>query len=377
MRDKVRVLQASDMHIGTAFSGSGFSVDKARRRRRELLNTFRRLCDVVPARDVHLLLLVGDLFEAEWVSESEVADVRHWLGQLAIPVLITPGNHDALLPGGPYSFGAWPPNVHIFGPEPSAVTFAELGVTVHGYGYGGRWVKDNPMQHYRVPNDGQLHIAMIHGSFDAPEGTPYWPITEAEVRQLGADYTAFGHYHNPQPLFGTAGLLQAAYAGSLEPLGYDEEDAHGAFLLDIVKGGARVEWLPLAERECRRLDVNVEQCTTLSAVVERVTAAVPTERVGRDLLDITFTGPLDPALWLDPEALAERLEPLGFHLRLHDRTHPDIAGDSYAPHSAPGRYIAKLRERLAAETDEQQRRVIEKALVLGLTAYERGKVVQT
>lgn len=377
MRDFVRLLQAGDLHLGTAFSGSGFGIEKARQRRRELLGTFRTLCETATRRDVEVLLLVGDLFEAEWVTDAEVAEVRQLLAALGIPVLISPGNHDALQPGGPYSWGEWPANVHLFGPAVEAVHLPELNLTVHGYGYGTPWLRHNPMQGYRVPQDGGLHVVMVHGSYEAPEQTPYWPIKREEVLAMGADYVAFGHYHLPQVLLDQAGLMQAAYAGSLEPLGYDETGEHGAFLLEVVRGGARVEWLPIAKRQYRRALVDVEGCNNLFEITERVRAQVPVEEQGRDLLEVVLSGGVEPSFWLDVDDLTERLQSLAFHMCVVDGTHPDIDGDAYAPHSAAGRYVGKLRQRLEKETDEQKRRVLEKALAIGLMAYERGKVVNT
>ncbi|PWK16164.1 metallophosphoesterase family protein [Tumebacillus permanentifrigoris] len=375
MRETIRLLQAGDLHIGTAFSGSGFGVEKARRRRREVLGTFRLLCEAALTHRADVLLLTGDLFEAEWVTEAEVSEVRHLLGKLQLPVLITPGNHDALLSGGPYSWGEWPDNVHLFGPAVEAKTFPELGLTVHGYGYGQKWVRDNPMAGYRVPADGLLHVVMIHGSYEAPEATPYWPVSRDELLALGADYIALGHYHQAQVLLDEAGLMQAAYAGSLEPLGYDETGEHGAFLLQLQRGGARVEWLPIAQRAYRRVEVELDGCTHLLDAADRIRAAVPEAWRGRDLLEIVLGGAVDPGLHLDAHDLTERLQGLAFHVRLTDRTHPDLDGDAYLPTSAAGRYVAKLRERLATETDEQKRRLLERALVMGLNAYERGKVV--
>ncbi|MGZ4107498.1 MAG: metallophosphoesterase family protein, partial [Tumebacillaceae bacterium] len=153
MRDFVRILQAGDLHIGTAFSGSGFGIEKARTRRRELLGTFRLLCAAAVERETDIVLLVGDVFEAEWVTDAEVAEVRQLLGSLDKPVVITPGNHDALQPGGPYSFGEWSANVHIFGPEVSAKTYPDLRLTVHGYGYGTPHLRHNPFSGYQVPQD--------------------------------------------------------------------------------------------------------------------------------------------------------------------------------------------------------------------------------
>ncbi|TCP57854.1 DNA repair exonuclease SbcCD nuclease subunit [Tumebacillus sp. BK434] len=377
MREVVRIMQAGDLHLGTPFSGSGFPVEKARKRRRELLGTFRKLVEAVVEQKAELLLLTGDVFEADWVSEAEVAEVRQLLAGLNRPVLITPGNHDCLQPGGPYSFGDWPDNVHIFGPQVEAVSFEAYHLTVHGYGYGARWLKENPFRNYRVPEDGGLHIVMIHGSFDAPEGTPYLPISAAEVKNIGADYAAFGHYHQASVLLDQAGLMQAAYAGSLEPLGYDEPGEHGAFLLEVTRGGARVEWLPLAQRAYCSLEVDISGAQSLFDIVEKVNTVVPAASKGRDLLDITLSGALDPGLILDREDLLERLQDIAYHLRLVDDTHPDIDGDAFAAHSAQGRYVARLRERLESETDEAKRRTLERALQLGLLAYERGKVVNT
>lgn len=377
MRNVVRVMQAGDLHLGTPFSGSGFPVEKARRRRRELLGTFRRLCQAVVERQAEILLLTGDLFEADWVTEAEVAEVRQQLAALKRPVLITPGNHDSLQPGSPYFFGEWPENVHIFGPEVGAISFAEWNLTVHGVGYAGRWLRDNPYRDYRVPKDGRLNIVIVHGSFDAPEGTPYLPITAAEVRAIGADYAAFGHYHQPNVLLDAAGLMQAAYAGSLEPLGYDEQGEHGAFLLEVTSGGARAEWLPLAQRGYQKLDVEVGGATSLQEIAAAVERAVPEASKGRDLLEVTLLGGVEPSFLLDREDLLDRLQHLAFHLRVVDGTHPDIDGGAYAAHSAQGRYVAKLRKRLENEADADKRRLLERALQLGLLAYERGKVVNT
>jgi exonuclease SbcD len=372
----VRILQAGDVHLGTAFSGSGMSQAQARKRRRELLGTFRRLCEAAVEHRADVLLLVGDLFEAEWVSDAEAAEVRQLLSRLPIPVFLTPGNHDALLPGGPYSWGEWPEHVHVFGGEPAAVELPELPLTVHGYGYAKKWLRENPLAGYRVPEDGRLHVVMVHGSYEAPEGTPYWPISRAEVEALGADYVAFGHYHQPQVLLEAGGLVQAAYAGSLEPLGLDEPGEHGAFLLDLEKGGARLTWLPLAEREYRRVCVAVDGCTSVLDVAQRVQAAIGEERRGRDLVEVALTGGLDPQFWLDLADLQERVSPWAFHLRLVDRTVPDLDADSYAPRSAAGRFVAKMKERIAAEENEGRRRLLEQALAYGLLAYERGKVVK-
>ncbi|KEO84079.1 metallophosphoesterase family protein [Tumebacillus flagellatus] len=375
MRERVKLLQAGDLHIGTAFSGSGFGVEKARRRRREVLGTFRLLCEAAQTYQVDGVLLTGDLFEAEWVSEAEAAEVRHLLGLLECPVLITPGNHDALLPGNPYSWGEWPANVHIFGPQVEAKRLPELGLTVHGYGYGQKWVRENPMRGYKVPDDGGLHVVMIHGSYESPEQTPYWPVSRDELLSLGADYVALGHYHQAQVLLDAGGLLQAAYAGSLEPLGFDETDEHGAFLLHVGRGGARVEWLALAQRAYRRLEIDLDGCSHLLEAADRIREAVPANWQGQDLVEAVLVGAVDPALQLDLQDLAERLADLAFHLRLTDRTHPDLDGDAYAPATAPGRFVAKMRERLAAEPDEAKRRLLERALVIGLHAYERGKAV--
>lgn len=374
MRDFVRIIQAGDLHLGTAFSGSGFPVAKAKQRRRELLATFRKLCEAATERQADAMLLTGDLFESEWVSEAEVAEVRELLARFAKPVLITPGNHDCLEAGTPYGWVEWPDNVQIFGPDVSSVPLPELRLTVHGFGYGARWVKHNPFKGYTVPqDDDHIHIVMIHGSYEAPEGTPYLPITKAEVQALGADYVAFGHYHQPQILLGENRLLQAAYSGSPEPLGYDERDDHGAFLLEVTKGGARADWLDVAERRYLRLEVDLTGCDSMLEAAERVKAELDPERRGRDLLEVVFTGTVEPSFYLDADDLQDRLRDFAYHLRLQDQTEPDIDGDSYLPLSAPGRYAAKVGARLEQETDERKRRVLERALALGLSAYERGK----
>ena len=48
-----------------------------------------------------LLLIAGDLFDGPYKKET-FRIVRNVLGELGIPVVISPGNHDFCQPGSPY-----------------------------------------------------------------------------------------------------------------------------------------------------------------------------------------------------------------------------------------------------------------------------------
>ena len=61
---------------------------------------FQQVVDRALADQVDLLLIAGDLFDHNRVSDDSVAFVRAELARLSMPVVILPGNHDCLETNG-------------------------------------------------------------------------------------------------------------------------------------------------------------------------------------------------------------------------------------------------------------------------------------
>ena len=149
----MRIIHTSDVHLDASFAGAGMPPDFGNRRRQSLRDVFRDIVARAAAWPADVLLIAGDLFEAERVTRDTVAFLKSEFESLApIPVFVAPGNHDPYVQSCPYSTDSWPGNVVIFR-EP---TWAEHVIeetlwTVHGFGFDGADVSRNPFGNLQIP----------------------------------------------------------------------------------------------------------------------------------------------------------------------------------------------------------------------------------
>lgn len=374
MFDSVRFMQFGDVHLGTTFRGSGFGKQIADLRASELMVTFRKALQAALEQKADFILITGDLFEGPFIDESQLQEIRSTLkGVAPIPVLITPGNHDPLTADSPYRRMDWGAHVHIFGPQLERVELLEGRCGVWGYGYPSSIQRDNPYKDLRLQGADSIEIVAVHGSVDAPEGTPYLPLSKADIRATGADYTALAHYHTKEVIWEEGGRTRALYAGSLEPLGFDEAGEHGAFFVEAGKGGAHVTWLPLAKRSYQYHNLDVTGCESVGDITRRAAGQIPADSWTRDLHRIRLTGTLDAGV--DLEQLQREWMDSGFWIQVENAARLDYDLESYHAGSLHGRFIRLLQERIAAETDEEQRQILEMALTMGMDALTYGRVI--
>src|SRR4030095_2696716 len=132
-RRSLRVLHTADVHLDGDVGGTLEQQAAYRERGRRVL---QRIVDRALADEVDLLLIAGDLFDNNRVPDDTIAFVRGELDRLRQPVVILPGNHDALYTKSIYDrhdFSAGAPQVHVIRQrQGETLDFPELGVGVGG-----------------------------------------------------------------------------------------------------------------------------------------------------------------------------------------------------------------------------------------------------
>ena len=284
------------------------------------------------------MLLSGDLFDGPWTQESYRALYRA-LEDAAVPVFISPGNHDFLSGGSPYLTEKWPENVHIFTrPEIESVVLPELDCRIYGAGY--RSMDCQPLlENFQVRGEERYHIAVLHG--DPTQVTsPYCPVTANQVRQSGLHYLALGHIHKTGSL--RAGQTLCAWPGCPMGRGFDELDAKGALVVTLEET-AGTAFVPLDTPRFfdHETPPGIDPHATLAALLP----ALADENFYR----VTFTGE-SPALNLPALQSAFAQFP---NLELRDRTVPerDIWGSADAD-TLEGVYFRLLKDAMR-DADEK------------------------
>ena len=246
-RRPLRVLHTADVHLDS--DGYGTAEEQgahlARGRR-----AFQRIVDRALSDQVDLLLIAGDLFDHNRVPDETVAFVRAELARLRQPVVILPGNHDALRTNAIYDrhdFTAGSSHVHVIRQlDGETIEFSDLDAIVWGRAMEEHEPAFRPLAHLPGRDGRRWCLAMGHGFFyeerQRPERSS--PIFADEIRDSGWDYVALGHHHSRIDV--SQGRVVAHYAGA--PLVEDGSGAPDGTVLRIdcaADGGIRVESRPL------------------------------------------------------------------------------------------------------------------------------------
>ena len=208
-RRSLRVLHTADIHLD---SDSGAELrDRSRR-------VLRRIVDRALADAVDLVVIAGDLFDHNRVSDDLVAFVGAELRRLRQPVVLLPGTPDALYTGAihdRHNVAAGAPHVHVIRErDGQTIELPALDLVVWGRAMEEHEPAFQPLAHLPERGGRRWHIAMGHGFFypdrQAPDRSS--PIFADQIRDSGWDYVALGHQHVRTDV--SQGSVTAYYAGA-------------------------------------------------------------------------------------------------------------------------------------------------------------------
>lgn len=356
-------LHAADFHLDSAFGA--LTASQAASRRRESRELGFRLSNYVNQHRIDLVLLAGDLFDSGSAFRETGEQLAEALGQMEARVFIAPGNHDWAGPGSPWLTVRWPENVHIFQEgHLTAVDLPEWNLTVHGAAFTGPERAESFLAGFTAPEDGRVHIGLLHGEIDPPEAR-YGPIRKEEIAASGLRYLALGHIHRrTEPL--RFGKTLCAWPGCIEGRGFDELGEKGFYRGTIGEDGmVSLEFVPFAQRRYEILEVDV----TGRAPRAAVEAALP-EDTARHLYRVVLTGETGEG-GVDVRGLQEALADRFYVLEIRDRTR--MAEDIWAraeEDSLRGLFLRELRQRRREAESGAEQEAVDQAARFGLAALD-------
>lgn len=353
----IRILHAADLHLDSPFES--LPEDKTAVRRREQRQLLRSLAQLRAERGAQLVLMAGDIFDRDVAFAETEEALCAAIAEMAVPVVISPGNHDYYAKGGRWDRLRLPPNAHIF--TRSAMECLELpslGARVYGAAFTDRYCEPLLRTFHAPREEGVLNIMCVHGEVGV-QASRYNAIYEADIGESGMDYVALGHVH---AFSGgrRAGHVPYAWPGCPEGRGYDECGVKGVILADVGEHEAKIEFVPTCLRRYETLSFDLGS----GAAVE-----LPPD-AERNCYKIILTGETEEAP--DLAALRRALEGRCFGLRLKDETH--LRRDVWAragEDTLRGTFLRMLRERYEAAEDAAARERIDRAARWGLAALDR------
>lgn len=333
----IKILHSADWHLDSPLSA------REEELRAALLAIPEKIADLVRREHCDLVLLAGDLFDG--IPSRETVDAVHRaLEDMAVPVFISPGNHDYLRPDSPWLCHIWPENVHIFTQNAmNSVSLPGLDCRVSGAGFAGM---DCPalLEGFRPEGPERWHLAVLHGD-PQTHNSPYCPISQDQIRDSGLHYLALGHIHKTGAL--RVGETLCAWPGCPMGRGYDETGEKGVYIVTL---GDTVEAVFRPLDTTRFYDLTVEAGNDPTEALNGLLPSVGSN----DYYRVTLTGECPS---VDVPGLLEAFSRFP-HLVLRDRTVPPVdlwisAGDD----TLEGVFFRLLQNGLEDQNPDTQRQI--------------------
>ena len=210
--NKLRLIHTSDTHLGDV-TGHPQSAD-----------ALTSVIDSVADNAGDLLLLVGDVFDNERVSDDVLDSFLTQIARLETPALVLPGNHDLIHETSVYRrapFNDAPKNLFVFKEtEGEVLSFPSLGIDFWGRAMAVHTPAFKPLEGMPSPIGTNWLVAMAHGHFhyDEDRDMRSSPIYPNEVAEARCHYLALGHWDRHVDV--SQGNTTAVYSGCpLGPIG--------------------------------------------------------------------------------------------------------------------------------------------------------------
>ena len=333
----IKILHSADWHLDSPLLFR--DPERSRELREALLQIPGKIAALCKAEGCHMMLLSGDLFDGAYTANS-LGILLDALEEAAVPVFISPGNHDFLGNESPWLSQRWPENVHVFThPVLESVVLEDLDCRVYGAGFTGM---DCPglLADFVSSHTERYAVGVLHGD-PTQVNSPYCPITAEQVANSGLNYLALGHIHKGGSF--RSGDTLCAWPGCPMGRGYDETGEKGVLIV-TVDDTVSTRFVPLDTP--RFYDLEVDATASLDDILPPVG--------NEDHYRITFTGSSEP---LDLAAIAGSYSRFP-NLLLRDKTTApvDLWG-SAGEDTLEGKYFKLLQDSLENADEETQRKL--------------------
>ena len=370
----VRFIHTADWQIGKPYRRVK-DEQKRFKLRQERLNAISRIREAAQMNGSKFVLIAGDLFDSPTPSSSSVTEVLEIIGEINVPVIVIPGNHDHGALGTVWHTDNFKKYQKQMAPNLS------LLLEIDPFEIEEAVILPCPLVRNKDNTDPTLwlrnfnwntisiskpRIVLAHGSvqefggqnYNLEEETPSRANNLVNLDQLPIDeidYIALGDWHNLKQV-----SENAWYSGTPEPDRFDqgENNNRGQVLqvdvsrlqkpdVEIISTG-RIKWHNLNFRFNSDKDLD-----RFERQVEDLTAG----RVSRDLLRVEISGALSLSGYSRFELLKADLENKLIRLRIKGECHKVPESDELEKLTSGiqdpliAQVAGKLKERLNREED--------------------------
>ena len=332
----MKFIHTADWQIGKPFAGIS-DTHKRSLVQQERIEVIKRIGLAAKDTGSDFVLVAGDLFDSPSADKATVSAACSAIGQMELPVIVIPGNHDH---GGSGTLweqeffmreqGALAPNLKVLR---EAIPFELETAVLLPCPLLRRAVSTDPTEWlrgsdvYAELSPDMPRIVLAHGSTQAFSGQ--WDDDEevisstslidlARLPDTEIDYIALGDWHGTKQV-----SAKAWFAGTPEldrfPKGGDH-DPGNILIVEVQRGGVpQVAKSATANLQWNELVFDFADDTALNELEDRL-AALLGQRANEDLLRLTLTGSVGIEASNRLEQVLESLDARLLRLKLANQT---------------------------------------------------------
>lgn len=248
----IKLLHTADWQIGKLFGQ--FEPDDAALLAEARFKAVERLAKLASENRVDLMLVAGDVFDAQGVADKTIHRLFHSMAGFEGPWILLPGNHDSALAESVWTralrLKAIPANVTVcLQPEP--VLLESIGVAVLPAPLTQRHTHTDLTEWFAGAETsvGMLRVGLAHGSvqgilpedIDSPN-----PIAPERAEQARLDYLALGDWHGTKQID-----PRTWYSGTPETDRFRSNESGRALLVELSEPRAVPTVTPVATGQYR------------------------------------------------------------------------------------------------------------------------------
>jgi len=283
-----------------------------------------------------------------------------------LPVFVASGPEDAAGPLSPYLNEAWPANVHFFlEPQWQARDLKNLPLTIVGRGYAADGAYSD-----QAPTIGSDRAVVALAWGDDGAGTPFGCLDNLP---FSAHFAALGLAR--KPLLEERGTCLAAFSGSPECTGFDDEGAGHYLEIELASKDdgtyrATAQQVPVAGTAWLSVSLEAGPGDTADALAARIRDEAP-RRSGLDtVVRVRLKGALRPEVQAALPDVQQRLLSEYAWISIEDGTvYPEDYAALSAESTTLGAFAARIAAAMADAPDENERRLLARVRDVGVAAY--------
>ncbi len=364
----VKLIHCADLHLGAPCT---LPDRKSEKRKAERLMGFERIISLSKEKRADILLIVGDLFDSNDVSDTLCTAVFKAIAEIPeTKVIYNAGNHDPLNATSPFKRFSLPENLTVLESDDTVVTFDDIGVNIFGRSFSENTLLGEDEFGAEIPQNGYINIMLNHGTFRGDSSCPHNPFSAEFVRSSGMDYMALGHIHKrtlPEKL----GKTYFAYCGCHESQGFDELGEKGVYYIELGDT-FNYEFLPICKRIYDIVEFNIEGMLDTADTASKILLFLK-EKYGEEYYEniyrIILKGSIKEDFLLDIAELTARLSEGLFYVEIKDLTEFMIDYELLAKENGlKGIFVRNMLEKISNASDKEKP-LLENALKIGVTAF--------